>query len=100
MNDYDNNNSDNKPFFAFALLAGAIVLLVAWQVIVSFSAHSQLQAGLKARTEIVGKAELAQKNLESFVLDLVKLSETNEGAKAIVDKYQIKKGPNAQPANN
>jgi hypothetical protein len=93
MNDFDNSN--DKPFYAYALLVVAIIILVAWQLILSFGAHSQLQTALQGRAQVADQAQVAQKNLENFVLDLVKLSETNEGAKAIVDKYQIRKGANA-----
>jgi hypothetical protein len=83
---------NNKPFLAYLILSAAFIILVAWQVIASFGAHSQLQTALNERAGVVDKAQLAQKNLESFVVDLIKLSESNEGAKAIVDKYQIRKG--------
>ncbi|MDR0533730.1 MAG: hypothetical protein LBH01_07230 [Verrucomicrobiales bacterium] len=89
---------NNKPFLAYLILSVAFIILVAWQVVVSFGAHSQLQTALKDRAGVVDKAQLAQKNLESFVVDLIKLSETNDGAKAIVDKYQIRKGNGAPEA--
>jgi predicted negative regulator of RcsB-dependent stress response len=88
-------NENNKPFLAFLILGVAFLILVGWQIIISVSAHSNLQTALKGRVDVVDKAQLAQKNLENFVVDLIKLSETNEGAKTIVDKYQIRKGANA-----
>ncbi|MDR1304451.1 MAG: hypothetical protein LBK76_04425 [Verrucomicrobiales bacterium] len=91
---------DNKSFFthliAYFILAAAFVLLVGWQLIMSVGAHSNLQTALKARVEAVSKAQDAQRNLENFVNDLIELAKTNDGAKTIVDKYQIRKSGNTQ----
>jgi hypothetical protein len=89
---------NNKPFLAYLILSAAFIILVIWQAVVSFGAHNQLQTALKSRTGVVDQAQLAQKNLESFVVDLLQLSETNAGAKEIVDKYQIRKGNGAPEA--
>jgi hypothetical protein len=87
-------NEDSKPFLAYLILGAAFIILVGWQIIISVGAHSNLQTALKGRVDVVDRAQLAQKNLENFVVDLIKLSETNEGAKEVVEKYQIRKGNN------
>jgi hypothetical protein len=89
---------DNKPFLAYLALAVAFIILAGWQAINGISSHSNLKAAYKQRIEVVDRAELAQKNLQNFVEDLIKLSETNEGAKTLVEKYQIHRtGDAAQP---
>jgi uncharacterized protein YoxC len=87
--------SENKQFTGFALLALAFIVLLVSQVITSAQVHSGLSDANKNYSPVVGQAEKAQQNLESFVSDLLKLANTDEGARQIVEKYQIKQAPNA-----
>ena len=45
-----------------------------------------------AQLETVEQAEQVQIAFEKFVVELLALSETNDNAKKIIDKYQIRKG--------
>ena len=83
---------DNKPFLAYMLLAVSFIALIGWQIIVEKGNSGRLTTNLKGRAEVVQRAEDTQRNLESFVVDLLTLAETNEGARAIVEKYQIRRG--------
>ncbi|MDR2463742.1 MAG: hypothetical protein LBD30_08200 [Verrucomicrobiales bacterium] len=87
---------NNKPFLAYLLLSVAFIILLFWQTIVSVGVNGNLKSGLKNRGGAVEQAQNTQKTLEAFVVDLLQLAEHNEGAKAIVEKYQIRKGSNAQ----
>ena len=83
--------NNNKLAIGVFCMGFAMVIFLAWQVVMAFQVNGNLSNASKNVTPVVGQAELAQKNLESFVVDLMQLAEHNEGAKAIVDKYQIKR---------
>jgi len=96
MNDYNTESetiesADSKLFMPFALLAGALLLILLWQLYISVSVTNGLLNAINQSKAPVQQAQQVKSKLESIVLDLMELSKTDANAKAIVDKYQIRK---------
>jgi len=96
MNDYNTESetiesADSKLFMPFALLAGALLLILLWQMYISVSVTNGLLNAINQSKAPVQQAQQVKSKLESIVLDLMELSKTDANAKAIVDKYQIRK---------
>ena len=83
---------NNKPFIAYIILVFAVVIYAAVQLVIVAGDHGQLQNAMKSSMPVADNARMAQTNLESFVVDLIELAKTNEGARQIIEKYQIRKG--------
>lgn len=93
---------DSQPrlsgFWPLSILCLSLFLVLAWQTFMSLQARSNLRAQFEQRKQMVEQSTRAQANLETFVNDLLTLSETDKDAKAIVDKYQIRRNAPAPAA--
>lgn len=88
---------------AIFLIAVALAVFLGWQIKQSLAARAVLQEAIEQRGVIVSEAQANQartaKQLEVFLTDLLALAETNPQAKALVDRYGIRRqSPSAQPA--
>ena len=94
----------------FALLAISFAVLLIYQIINLNKQHSAMQETKQQMTTIIEQREALvkqsadlQSKLQAVAVDLLALAQTNEKAKAIVQKYNIQQNaptpaPAAQPA--
>lgn len=82
-------------FLPLTLLASALLLVLSWQVFLSLQVRSNARAQFEQRKQLVEQSTKVQGGLENLVNDLLKLAETDKDAKAVVDKYGIRRNPPA-----
>jgi hypothetical protein len=95
----------SDPFTHGALLCVTLALAVflGWQVKQSLAARNALRQAVDQRSILVNEAQATQartaKQLEAFLSDLLVLAQNNPQAKAIVDRYGIRRNaPAAEQA--
>jgi hypothetical protein len=103
------SNSDGGSLqLPFALLTAAIAVVMVAQTVNVFRAHGSLRDGqakladaFRQREALVKKSADVQQQLQSIILDLLVLAQTDEEAKKIVAKYNIQQSnPTGAPATN
>jgi cell division protein FtsB len=87
--------SDPQPrlsgFWPLSIVCLSLFIVLAWQMVMSLQARSNLRAQFEQRKQLVEQSTRAQGSLEAFVNDLLTLAETDKDAKALVEKYQIRR---------
>lgn len=94
----------------FALLSGALAVVMITQTVNTFKARTALRDGkaqlvdaYRTREPAVKQSADLQKKLQDLVLDLLLLSKTDEDARQIIAKYNIQQnapaGDAAAPAS-
>ncbi|RYD83472.1 MAG: hypothetical protein EOP84_07845 [Verrucomicrobiaceae bacterium] len=108
--DYTNTAERPAPSYLlpFALLAISFAVLLVYQIINLNKQHSamqetkqQMSTAIEQREALVKQSTELQSKLQAVAVDLLALAQTNEKAKAIVQKYNIQQNapaPGAQPA--
>lgn len=96
-------SSDNKfNQIAILLIAIALAVFLGWQIKQGLAARTVLKQAVEQRSILVTEAQANQartaKQLEIFLTDLLTLAETNPQAKAVVDRYGIRRNAPAQAA--
>ncbi len=89
----------------FSLLAISFAVLLIYQIINLNKQHSAMQSTKTQLTTIIEQREALvkqstdlQAKLQALAVDLLALAQTNEKAKAIVQKYNIQQNAPAQAA--
>ena len=86
---------------AVTLLAASLLIFLGWQIKQSLAVRTVLNNAIEQRSVIITEAQANQartaQQLESFLSDVLALAETNGQAKAVVDRYGIRRN---QPAAN
>ena len=77
----------NSVFIPLALLALSFNVLLFWQVINYHTQRGQLETVLKNQTAAVTQAQQVQAGVTKLMTDLVKVAQTDDTAKAIVNAY-------------
>lgn len=109
---YDESSSSSprkpktlSPLVPFLVLAASLVTIFAWQISNILSqgdsvkeARNQAEEAIRKREEGIKQLSTANKTLEDLFKELLAASETNENAKAIVQKHGIKQNTPAQAA--
>jgi hypothetical protein len=72
-----------------------LIVLLNWQIQNSTTQGTQLDSLITRQVPAVAQAQKVQDSVSKLVTDLLAASQTDAGAKAIVDKYQIKSNGNA-----
>jgi len=81
-------------FVAIVILSTSMIVLLNWQIKISDTQHTQLDSLITRQVPAVTQAQKVQDGVSKLVNDLLIASQTDAGAKAIVDKYQIKSSGN------
>jgi hypothetical protein len=93
----EHSSKSSSPFIPLLLATSAIVLLLVWQLLISWNARGNLKTQFETRQEQAAKSQQVQQNIEALINDLINLSATDADAKKIVDKYNIRRNaPAAQ----
>lgn len=89
----DSKPSSDTTFITLTMLAISLLLLLSWQLVLGIQTKQNLNAQKLQPQRIIAleESKKVQVNLEKIVVDLMKLSETDSDAKAIVDKNQIRR---------
>jgi uncharacterized protein YoxC len=101
-------NEDTRPapslLVPFAILAISFAVLLIYQIVNVNKQHStmqetktQLAQAITQRDALVKQSGEVQAKFQAMLTDLLQLAQTNEKAKAIVQKYNIALNPNAAP---
>ncbi len=94
MNEYQENpeasSNSNPNFWPYTLLAVSFIIIMIWQIVLAANAHSMIQAQASNLNRVSTVAQQTKDSLEKIVVDLLELSKSDNDAKAIVDKYQIR----------
>jgi hypothetical protein len=69
----------------------ALVILLAWQLLLSFEARSALARSAKQLEPAVGQSQQVQGSAMKLLDDLIVLADKNTNAKAVVQKYGIQR---------
>ncbi len=87
---------------AILMIALSLAVLLGWQINQSLSARGKLKQAVEQSTVLVSEAQANQartaRQLEVFLSDLLTLAQTNPQAKAIVDRYGIRRNAPADQA--
>ena len=98
MNPQETNNAPVfSPFWPVFLLALSLVIFLGWQTTQSVRQYIASIRLADQQALLAGQATQTEANLQAMMMDLLKLSQTDADAKAIVAKYGIKFNPPAQP---
>jgi hypothetical protein len=84
------------PFWPLCLMAVSLALFLGWQVTTAARQYIALLRLADQQTLLTGQAAQAEGKLQAMMMELLKLSQTDADAKAIVNKYNVKFNP-AQP---
>jgi hypothetical protein len=95
MSDSSYGSPRHNGFIPLTLLAVSFTILLGWQIFLSLQARANARAQFEQRKQLVDQSTKVQGGLEVLVNDLLTLAETDRDAKAIVDKYQIRRNPPA-----
>lgn len=95
MSDY-NDETVFDAFLPVTLVSLSMIIILGWQIFNNLQTRSSWQAQYEQRKQLVDQSAKVQGGLEAMINDLLSLSETDKDAKAVIDKYQIKR--NAPPA--
>jgi hypothetical protein len=77
-------------FIPIVLLAASFILLLGWQISITNTQRGQLDSAITRQTPLATQSQKVQDGVSKLVSDLLTAAQTDPGAKAIVDKYQIK----------
>lgn len=91
-----NDSSPRGAFLPLALLSASLLIILSWQIFLSLQTRTNARAQFEQRKQLVEQSTKLQGGLETLVNDLLTLAETDKDAKAVVDKYQIRR--NTPPA--
>jgi hypothetical protein len=83
--------SQTSPFIPVLTLSVALVLLLGWQLLLAWQTRTNLRQQFEQRQELVEQSQLVQQNVQSLVSDLLDLATTDEDARRIVEKYNIRR---------
>ncbi len=97
MSEYENTSSNETPcfFWPYAMLALSLIFILVWQLVLAANARGTIKAQANNLTQVSAAAQQTKDSLQKIVVDLLELSKSDNDAKAIVDKYQIRQN---QPA--
>lgn len=90
MSDY-NDEPQFDSFLPVTLVSLSLCILLGWQIFNALQTRKSWQAQYDQRKELVNQSAKVQGGLETMVNDLLTLAETDKDAKAIVEKYQIRR---------
>lgn len=90
MSDY-NDETVFDAFLPVTLVALSLIIILGWQIFNDLQTRSSWQAQYEQRKQLVDQSAKVQSGLEAMINDLLSLAETDNAAKAIIDKYQIKR---------
>jgi uncharacterized membrane protein len=78
---------------SIALLIGlcSILVFILWQLGGAMKSQKVLNNISQSQSSLVLQSEEIQSNAQKMLNDLIELSETNENAKAVIQKYGISK---------
>ncbi len=86
-----NDSQSSSSFLPVLLLNVALLILLTWQVVLSVQTRSNTKSMVEQRQQLVTQSTALQGNLERLVNDLLELAETDSDARAVVEKYQIRR---------
>jgi preprotein translocase subunit YajC len=93
-------------FIPLVILAISMIVLLGWQVSMTSSQRTMLENALTRGEAAVTQAQQVQGTVSKLASDLLEAAQTDDTAKAIVAKYNIKQngpaggGPAASPAGS
>jgi hypothetical protein len=85
------------PFWPVFLLAVSLAIFLGWQTTQAIRQHMASLRLADQQAVLAGRAAQTEASLQAMMMDLLKLSQTDADAKAIVARYGIKFNPPAQP---
>lgn len=85
------------PFWPVFLLAVSLAIFLCWQTVQAVRQHMASLRLADQQVVLAGRAAQTEASLQAMMMDLLKLSQTDADAKAIVARYGIKFNPPAQP---
>jgi hypothetical protein len=91
-----NDSSPRSAFLPLTLVSASLLIILSWQIYLSLQTRSNARAQFEQRKQLVEQSTKVQGGLENLLNDLLTLAETDKDAKAVVDKYQIRR--NAPPS--
>ena len=80
-------------FLPIAILMVAVLLTLGWNLYLTRSQAAIWQKQISQREQLVNQARVVQADLQKIASDLMALALTDAGARAIVDRYQIRQDP-------
>ncbi len=103
------NHEDSRParssLVPLLLVTISLAAILIWQIVLAsqqrtgmYEAKRQLAEAIQKREELVKQSNQLQAKLQALVLDLLALGQTDEKARAIVQKYNIQQTTPAAPA--
>jgi hypothetical protein len=90
MSDY-NDEPEFDSFLPITLIALSLCIVLGWQIFNALQTRKSWQAQYEQRKTLVEQSAKVQGGLEAMVNDLLALAEVDKEAKAVVDKYQIRR---------
>lgn len=87
----------SNPFLPILLVAASIALLLVWQVKNISQQRTGLQSAIFQMQEPAKQSQQVQGSLQKLVVGLLDLAQSDQQAKAVVDKYGIKQNAPAAP---
>ncbi|MDX6765497.1 MAG: hypothetical protein SFU85_01770 [Candidatus Methylacidiphilales bacterium] len=90
MSEYSEESSFDA-FLPLTLLSLALCLILGWQIFNAIQTRSAMTNQFQQRKQLVDQSAKVQSGLEAMINDLLTLADNDKDAKAIVDKYQIRR---------
>ena len=92
MSEYENSPANETPcfFWPYTLLALSLVFILVWQIVLAANARGTLKAQAANLSQVSVAAQQTKDSLQKIVVELLELSKSDNDAKAIVEKYQIR----------
>ena len=104
MNDERPSDPDSRfgfkldAFIPLVLLSVSIIVLLGWQVSVGSNQRGLLENAITRQEPAVSQAQQIVDGVTKLVTDLLAAAQTDDTAKAIVEKYKIQQnGPTPSP---
>jgi hypothetical protein len=79
-----------SPFWPTFLMAVSLTVFLGWQVVSGARQYINLLRLGDQQTLLASQAAQAETNLQSIMMDLIKLGKTEPAAQAVINRYQIK----------
>jgi len=95
--DAPDNEKKTTAFWPLLLLASSVAILMLMQLIYMENQRRTLLQTYQARATALSQTQVLQQRLNSIMQELIQLSASNEDAKAIVRKYNIRINTPAAP---
>lgn len=87
-----------SPFWPLIMLGVSVVLFMGWQVVMGARQHVDLLRLADQQNILATQAGQREAQLQSLMMELLDLAKTDDDAREIADKYNIKfNPPSAEP---